>query len=64
MQWKEISKDAVTYNTDQSINFIWKPTNFNYKLYSVIDKVNEEGFNYPVTYVEKQLAVNHLENIR
>ena len=64
VQWKEVSKDAVTYNTDQQINFIWKPTNFNFKLYSVIDKVLNDSYDFAPTYLEKQLTINHLENIR
>jgi hypothetical protein len=44
--WKEVSKDQVTYSNDQQINFIWKPNQFNFKLYSVIDRVLNESYNY------------------
>jgi len=37
--WKEMTPDQVLFSNDQQINFIWKPTNFNYKLYSIIDKI-------------------------
>ena len=60
VKWKEVGKDAVMFTSDQPINFIWKPTNFNYKLYSIIDKINAESNQA----IWKQLVVNHLENIR
>lgn len=58
--WKEVPKDAVMFQSDQQINFIWKPTNFNYKLYSLIDKVHAIA----TPTMDRQLIVNHLENIR
>lgn len=62
--WKEVSKDSVTFSKDQPINFIWKPTQFNFKLYSVIDRVMFDSYNYQSSYIEKQLCINHLENIQ
>jgi hypothetical protein len=63
INWKEVPKDNVMFTNDQIINFIWKPTNFDYKLYSIIDNVHSEvASSSPLP--EKQLVVNHLENIR
>ena len=41
--WKEVSKDAVMFQSDVQVNFIWKPTSLNYKLQQVVDKVNSEA---------------------
>ena len=64
VQWKEVSKDAMMWTPDQIVNFIWKPTNYNFKMYSIIDKILSQSFNYSTAVAERQLCVNHLENIR
>jgi hypothetical protein len=66
VQWKEVSKDVLLFQPSdhpQQVNFIWKPTNFNYKLYSLIDKVHASS-DEASGALEKQLVVNHLENLR
>lgn len=67
VQWKEVSKDSMMFHPgeqQQAVNFIWKPTNFNYKLYSMIDKTNAAADELPGNHADKQLVVNHLENLR
>ncbi len=54
-KWREVPKDESL----QKANFIWKPTNFDIKTYSRINKIMEDT---PLT--QRKFLINHLENIR
>lgn len=65
--WQEISKEDV-WNRDNitKINFVWKPCNFNYKMYTEIDNklFNSARMFNQTKSLEHELVVNHLENHR
>lgn len=65
--WKEIPKEEVWQPHNLSkINFIWKPTNFNFKMYTEIDNKLFESAKYfqKSKSFDQELAVNHMENHR
>eukprot|EP00347_Sterkiella_histriomuscorum_P014075 403362257 len=54
--WKEVAKEEAF----EKANFIWKPTNFNYKMYTKIDQIQKDSQSDR----HDKFVVNHLENIK
>ena len=65
--WTEIKKEDVWSMASQAkINFIWKPTNFNYKMFCNIDNIlhRSQILYQKEKILDRELVVNHLENHR
>ena len=66
--WVEIKQEDV-WNTNNlnKINFIWKPCNFNQRMYALIDQAHDRQFLHHLNNNKNpkyEISINHLENHR
>lgn len=66
--WEEIKQDELWLPQNiNKISFIWKPCNFNHKMYGIIDQViasRQLTPNKSKRWVKNGMVINHLENHR